>query len=314
MSARGPFSRTPHVLLGSLCLAFGSHSLIAQPRADRSVLISQIAGLNPSAAADLTRIFSAGSRGWEPCLPAPMVVEQLAADGQRRSFYFVLEASFLAESPHLPDKPLERLFASDVYALLRKEGPAPWPIFVFSGRGRQQAPLDSVSVATTIRILERTGDGPFQAASAIVLNSPYWNASPTLSSADAYPAMVARHELYHARRAWTRASEIGATADEIEAAFATPVATLPDRAALESLVSQALIAGEEVSAIDRSIAAPGISSARRLDALEYRERNLRIEEKLAGKILGLFPSLEDAAKRVEARKRITGIFRVSRGQ
>jgi hypothetical protein len=313
MFARGPSSRAP-ISVGILCLALASPAVKAQSHPDRSQLVSMIAGTNPAMAADLTRILSAGSRGWEPCLSAPMVVEQTAPDGQRRSFYFALEAGFLAETPHLPTKPLEKMFAREVDSLLQKEGPAPWPIYVFSGRGSPEAPLDSVSLATTVRILARTGDGAFQAASAIVLNSPFWSASPELSPDDAYTAMVARHELYHARRAWTRASAIAATADAIETAFGAAEAPSANRAMLESLVSQALIAGEEVAAIDRSVAAPGISSSRRFNALEYRERNVKIEDKLATRILELFPSLQSAARSGEARKRVVRIFRAAPGE
>ncbi len=311
MFPQGPFSRASR-LLAFLCFAVASSWVYAQPQHDRSLLISRIAGPNTAVADDLTRILSAGSRGWEPCLSAPMVVEQTAADGQRRSYYFVLETGYLAETPHLPSSTLEKRFAQDVDRLLRKEGPAPWPIYVFSGPGAPKAPIDSVSLATTIRILVRTGESAPQAASAIVLNSPYWGADAALAPDDPYPAMVARHELYHARRAWTRASEIGVDADALEAAFGGSAKFTLDRAELESLVNQVLIAGEEVAAIDSSITAPGISSQRRLDALQYRQRNVNIEQRLAGKILDLFPALRGAAKRAEARKRILGVFHPSR--
>jgi hypothetical protein len=306
MFAPGPFSRAPHsAVLVCLALAWTAG---AQTRTERTLLISRIAGSDPTVAADVTRILSTGSRGWEPCLAAPMVVEQTDANGRKRSFYFALEAGFLTETPHLPAAPIEKAFAQEVDRLLRKEGPAPWPIYVFSGRGAPQGPLDSVSLATTMRILVRTPEGGLQAASAIVLNSPYWGARSSFAPEDPYPSIVARHELYHARRAWTRASAIGAGADAIEAAFAPANAVPSDRAALETLVSQALIAGEETAAIDRSIAAPGISPQRRLSALEYRARNAKIEDALAERILDLFPAAKDVARPAQARQRVVRLL------
>ena len=192
----------------------------------------------------------------------------------------------------MPAAGREKRFAGAVEKALREEGGAPWPVFVFSGPNKRKVSLDAVSLASTMRIIVRDWKGALTPASAIVLNSDYWDvtdASPEWQD-DRFSAMVAKHEVYHARLAWFRAGEITAHADEIEARLRSEGSPCRDRFALESLVGQAITASEEVSAIDVSLSSAAMPSYRRQGILEYREKNVGIERRAARTISALFPS------------------------
>jgi hypothetical protein len=235
--------------------------------------------------ADYAAILSWGSRPWEKVRPEPLVVED-----EGRAFFFALETADLGNTPpRLPLTRREVTFARTVERLLHEGGAPPWPVFVFSAATSQPPSIDAVSLATTRRVFLREGGGAMQPAAAIVLNRAYWgtqDSSPEFAD-DRYTAVVARHELYHARRAWLRARETAACADAIEAKLLA-AGTPQDRFRVEALVRRGMMAIEEVHAVDCSIGAAAIPSHRRRSFLEYREGQRRLYGKAVHALAALF--------------------------
>lgn len=267
-------------------------------------------------AAELSRILAWGSRPWEPLRSTPLVLEQRAPDGNvERVFYFVLEAADLdPDSLRLPVTPREKTFVAAVDHLLRQDGPADWPIFVFSAPDRLRHALDVAAMASTRRIILRDRTGAFRPAAAIVLNSAYWGiADPSGNAADAGMAsLVASHETYHARRVWLHAGEIAAHADVIESRLRDTGDPPPDRKRLELLVSQEIAASEELAAIDCSLHAAPLRAERRRSILEHRETARLRDVKLVKSFLDFFTSVRDAHSRREIERWLTGLLSAPR--
>ncbi len=205
-------------------------------------------------------------------------------------------AGLHADTLRAPRTARELSFAAAFARARKQERAAPWPVLVLCARA------DSPALATTRRILLREG-ASLRPAAAIVLNTSYWGtADPPLAWSDAGLAtVVARHELYHARRAWLRSQEVTASAAAIEERLGSTV----DRKALESMVDQALAAREEVEAIDRSLDSAVLLAAHRRGMLLYREQSRQRGAESLEKLLRLFEPLE----RPETHRWLSELFR-----
>lgn len=298
------FGRITHVL------AFLAVALTApaQTQPDRVRLAAQIAGPDQAGVADLLRIFAWGSRPWETTIPTPLVVEERDAD---RTFYFALEARDLGGCPpRLPRSTRETAFARMVDKVLKSTGPAPWPVFVFSAATDDKSALDTFSLATTRRIIVRDGKSAPQPASAILLNSACWGGNDAAPVWDGHLIEIAaRHEIYHARRAWRRAEETAAHADAIVARLRQADIVAPDRVKLESLVRQGILAWEEVEAVDHSLKAAHLPTYRRQGYLEYRERNKQLQKKVVQLFAGFFTSVKDEQARRSLEQWLNDLLR-----
>ncbi len=297
-------------------LGFGlialSYTAAAQSQDNRARLVAQISGHDRESAASLRKILAWGSRPWEPAIAAPLIVEQRdPARNMDRSFYFALEAGDLGgQAPHLPCSTREETFARTVDRLLKSEGPAPWPVFVFSGSTNDKRSLDAFSLATTRRIFVRDGHAAPQPASAILLNSAYWGGNDPAPVWDNHLVEVAaRHEMYHARRAWLRAEETAAHTDAIEARLREAHIAVQDRTRLESLVRQGIAAWEEVEAVDSSLVGVALPTYRRQRFLEYREQNKELQKKVVQVFAGLFTGVKDGKAKKELEHWLTELLR-----
>ena len=285
----------------------------AQQQESRARLVAQMAGENQASIAELSQVFTLGSRPWEKTLELPLVVEQ--RDAQRkleRTFYFALEANDLGgEAPRLPCSTREVGFARAVERFMRQERPAPWPVFVFSAASTQKQSLDVVSLATTRRIIVRDGTGAPQPATAILLDRAYWgtNDAAGMAGDDRLTDLVARHEFYHAKRAWLRAEETVAHADVVELRLHDAGIFAPGRLKLESLVRQGIMAWEEVEAVDRSLVGAVLPTYRRQRFLEYRERNKDLQNRVIKVFAGFFTGAMDAKARKELEQWLTDLLR-----
>jgi hypothetical protein len=195
----------------------------------------------------------------------------------------------------LPRSAREKAFVAAIRTTLRQDGPAPWPILVFAAPDRRKHGLDVSSVATTRRILLRDEKAVFRPAIAIVLNSSYWGGlDPSPSWTDSGMIVLsARHELYHAQRAWLHAQQTAAHADAIAERVRLAGAIPVERKGLELLVSAAMAAEEEMAAIDRSLRGAAIGSDHRRGILEYREANRLRDAAIVKSLLGLFTPAKD---------------------
>ena len=240
-----------------------------------------------------------------------MVEERDPARNLDRTFYFALEAGDLGgQAPHLPRTSREEAFARSVDKALKAEGPAPWPVFVFSGPSNDKNSLDAFSLATTRRIIVRDGKAAPLPASAILLNSAYWSTSDAAPVWDNHLVEVAaRHEVYHARRAWLRAEETAAHTDAIEARLHDAQIAVADRTRLEVLVRQGLAAWEEVEAVDSSLTGVALPTYRRQRFLEYRERNKELQKKVVKVFAGLFTGVKDGQAKKDLEQWLTDLLR-----
>jgi hypothetical protein len=207
----------------------------------------------------------------------------------------------------LPRASREMAFVAALEKILKQDGTAPWPVLVLSAPDRREHSPEVPTLATTRRILLRDVSSTFRPAAAIVLNSVYWgDADPSRADnrwADSGLAtMVARHELYHVARAWSRGPEAAAHANAIEERVAGVGSPPIYRKGLESLVRQSLTAREEIEAIDRSLASAVLLPAHRQGILRYREESRLREVQVVKNLMDLFPSVRDAAARQEIQR------------
>ncbi len=117
-------------------------------------------------------------------------------------------------------------------------------------------------------------------------------------------AVVARHELYHARRTWLRAQATAELANGIEARLRQSEIFLADRNGLELIVNQGIAATEEIEAIDRSLVVTVLPAAQRMSILRYREDNRIHLNRLLKKLQDLFT----AGNRQELRRWLEDLF------
>jgi hypothetical protein len=259
------------------------------------------------------RIVAWGSRPWEQKVRPALSLEERDRSGRlERTFYFPLEAEDLGtHPPHSPASRRERVFAEAVARILREQGPAPWPVYVFSACYEQNAGLDALSLATTRRMILREAGGEFGPAVAILLNAKCWE-SPAripIQKDDRLCELVARHELFHARRAWLRAAEIKERTDAIQERLRGEKIAAPGRANLELMVRDGLAAEEEIEAVDASGSFAMLPQYMQ-GFMEYREQNKQRYRKAIKAVLGLFPSVNPGETARNLEKWATGLLHI----
>ncbi len=215
------------------------------------------------------------------------------------SSYVVLDAADLDQaSVRLPQTAREMAVVGALERILKQDGPAPWPVLVLSAPDRRQNAADVPTLATTRRILLRDENAEFQPAAAIVLNSVYWGVidPPPAWTDGSLATVVARHELYHVRRAWLRTQNTIAQADAIEERVRGAGSPPVDRKSLESMVHQSLTAWEEIEAIDRSLGSAVLLAAHRRGLLLYREENRLRDLEIEKSLMALFAVRDPRAR------------------
>lgn len=235
--------------------------------------------------------------------------------------YTVLDSADLdLDTLRLPRTAREMAFVAALEKILKQDGPARWPVLVLSAPDRREHSPEVPTLATTRRILLRDETSTFRPAAAIVLNSAYWGgADPSRSwtnnsstnnrwTDNTLATVVARHELYHVGRAWSRGPEAAAHANAIEERVAGVGSPPIYRKGLESLVRQGLTAKEEIDAIDRSLASAVLLPAHRQGILRYREESRLREAQIVKNLMDLFPSVRDAAARQEIQRWLTDLL------
>ena len=148
----------------------------------------------------------------------------------------------------------------------RRMVPLRWAILVFSAPDGRPVDSNFSPLASTRRIVLCGHTGVCRPAAAILLNSLYWGgADPPVNLADqCMVAMVARHELYHAKRAWHHARQTVELATAIEARLRAAGIFPVDRNGLEMMVNQAIAANEEIEATDLSLGSSVLLPAQRM--------------------------------------------------
>ncbi len=271
-----------------------------------------LAGPFPRHPATLSRILEWGSRPWELRSNPPVIFNQFNACEQSGcAAYFILDAADLRpETMRLPKTTRELAFVTALEYSLRQDAPAPWPILVFSAPDRRPMDPDFSTLATTRRIVLCNQKEPCRPAAAILLNSLYWGVSDAPPSwlDRCLAALVARHELHHARRAWVRAQKTAVLANAIEARL-RQWGIFPDRNGVELMVNQSIAAREEIAAIDRSLGSTVLLPAQRMSILRYRENNCIHLAKIVKRLLDLFTNGSKPGARKELVRWLDDLFR-----
>lgn len=121
-------------------------------------------------------------------------------------------------------------------------------------------------------------------------------------------AVIARHELHHARRTWLRAQNIAELANRIETRMRQHEIGPADRNRLELIVNQGMAASEEIEAIDRSLEATVLPAAQRTSILRYREDNRIHLTKVLKQLQDLFIAGDQAADEQELGRWLVALF------
>jgi len=243
----------------------------------------------------------------------PLIVERLnACEHPGCRVYFILDAADLPpESLRPPKTDRELAFVAALDDSLQRDGPAPWPILVFSAPDRWQTDADLFTVASTRRIILCDQKEICRPATAILLNSLYWGVTdPPPSWVDrCLVTLVARHELYHAKRAWLRAQKTALVASAIETRLRQSGIFQTDRNGLESMVHQSIAAREEIAAIDGPLGSTVLMPAQRRSILQYREDNRIRLAKILKNLTDLFRSDDKPGCKQEIGYWLENLFR-----
>ena len=226
--------------------------------------------------------------------------------------YFILDAADLdSESLRSPKTDRELAFVAALDDSLQRDGPAPWPILVFSAPDRRQTDADLFTVASNRRIILCDQKDMCRPATAILLNSLYWGVTDRSPSwvDRCLITMVARHELCHAKRAWLRAQKTVLLADAIETRLRQSGILPTDRNGLESMVNQSITATEEIEAIDGSLGSTVLLPAQRMGILKYREANRIHLAKILKKLTDQFKSGDKPGSRQGIGHWLESLFR-----
>jgi len=260
---------------------------------------------------DLGRILDWGSRPWES-RSIPLIVNPL--NGCERpgcAAYFILDAADLRkETIRLPKTPRERAFVTALQNTVQKDGPAHWPILVFSAPDSRPVNSSFSPLASTRRIVLCDQTEVCRPAAAILLNSLYWGVSdPPITLADqCMEAMVARHELYHAKRVWQHARKAVVLANAIEERLRTAGIFRVDRNRLEMAVSQAIAAKEEIEATDLSLGSTVLLPVQRLSIVRYGRDNVVRLSTVLKRLEDLFTERNKPGERQELGRWFDALF------
>jgi len=225
--------------------------------------------------------------------------------------YFILDAADLRqETIRLPKTPRERAFVTAVKNTLRKDGPAPWPILVFSAPDDRPMASNFLPLATTRRIVLCGRAEVCRPAAAILLNSLYWGvADPPITLADrCMAAMVARHELYHAKRAWQHARKTVVLANAIEERLRAAGIFPVDRNGFEMMVNHAITAKEEIEATDLSLGSTVLLPVQRMSIRRYSGDNAIRLHNIVKRLVDLFTDANNPGARQELSRWFNALF------